>query len=341
MIDLNGPNVNWIGSHNVSTGWIECYGQAWWDSNPPNGTGATARPHLMRYNTSNAYMDNMKIHQMIAWGIAVFGTNISITDTFIDIYSNSSAFPFNTDGFDVQGDHISILDSTIFNGDDAIAVQSGSSNILFQGGTIGYQSHGMSIGSLGQNQAKFASVSNITFNDVVVIDAVYAARFKSWQGGQGLAKNVTWKNIRTFNVSFPIYITQSYFNQGSAQTQIETGSTTVRPNNASVVMEDFTFANFTGQVNSYHPGDGSCVTDPCWYDAGLPNLQHTEAIILECNTNTSCMNFVFEDIQILPQNGQPPSVICLNATQELNPDLGLGVDANGYCTNGTYVPTSS
>jgi polygalacturonase len=83
----------------------------------------------------------------------------------------------------------------IFNGDDTIAVQSGSRNVLFKGGTIGYQSHGMSIGSLGQNQASFANVSNITFNDITVVNAVYAARFKSWPGGQGLAKNITWSDV--------------------------------------------------------------------------------------------------------------------------------------------------
>lgn len=336
-IDLNGPGINWMGSTNVTTGWIECYGQAWWDLNPKNGTGTAARPHLMNYNTTNGTMHNMKIHQMIAWGIAVSGTNITISNTFIDVYSNSSAFPFNTDGFDVKGNHISILDSTIFNGDDAIAVQSGSRNILFRGGTVGYQSHGMSIGSLGQNQASYADVQNITFDDITVIDAVYAARFKSWIGGQGLAKNVTWKNIRAFNVSFPIYITQSYFNQGSAQTQIEPGSTTVRPNNSSVVMENFRWMNFTGTINSYRPGDGSCVTDPCWYNVGLPNLHHNEAIILECNTNSSCSDFVFENIQLVPQNNLKPSVICLNATSELNPHLGLDV-VHGMCVNSTYVP---
>lgn len=270
--------INWIGSQNVTSGWIECYGQAWWDLNPKNGSGTIARPHLMRYNTSDATMQHMKIHQMIAWGVAVSGKNITISDTFIDVFSNSSAFPFNTDGFDVKGDHISILDSTIFNGDDAIAVQSGSTNILFQGGTIGYQSHGMSIGSLGQNQAQKATVANVTFDDITVIDAVYAARFKSWIGGQGLAKNVTWKNIRTFNVTFPIFITQSYFNQGSAQTQIETGSTTVRPNNASVVMQDFSWINFTGTVNSYRPGDGSCVTDVSWKIV-VPGLTDEDSLV--------------------------------------------------------------
>lgn len=276
-IDLNGPRVNWVGTSNVSSGWIECYGQGWWDSNSPGGTGATARPHLMRYNTSDATMNDMKIHQMIAWGVAVSGTNITIRDTFINVYSNSSSFPFNTDGFDVKGDSISILDSTIFNGDDAIAVQSGSSNILFQGGTIGYQSHGLSIGSLGQDQSKFAEVENITFNDITVINAVYAARFKSWIGGQGLAKNVTWSNIRAFNVSFPIFVTQSYFNQGSAQTQIESGSTTVRPNNSSVIMENFSWVNFTGQVNSYAHGDGSCVTNVSAF------------IIKDCQYSFSCL----------------------------------------------------
>ena len=357
--DLEGESINWIGSNNISSGWIECYGQAWWDTNPPNGTGAAARPHLMNYNTNNAVMQNMKIHNTIAWGVVVNGDNITITNTFIDVFSNSSAFPFNTDGFDVKGNNISILDSTIFNGDDAIAIQSGSYNILFKGGTIGYATHGLSIGSLGQDQSKFAAVENITFDDVTVIDAVYAARFKSWIGGQGLARNITWKNIRTYNVTFPIFVTQSYFNQGSAQTQIETGSTTVRPNNSSVIMENFNWMNFTGTINSYMPGDGSCVTDvslvdqpcelfqsmdrvltvsqPCWYDAGLPNLKHNEAIIVECNTNTSCSDFSFENIQLSPQNRLEASVICLNATAKLNPQLGLEVDKNGYCVNATYV----
>lgn len=259
--DLNGPRVNWLGTPNTTSGFIEAYGQTWWDANPVNGTGTTARPHLMRYNTSNAMMQYMKIHQPIAWNVALSGTNITVRDTFISAYSNSTAFPFNTDGFDVKGNHIQILDSTIFNGDDAIAVQSGSHDILFRGGTIGYQSHGMSIGSLGQDQSQFANVTDIVFDDVTVINAVYAARFKSWIGGQGLAQNVSWTNIRSYNVSFPIFITQSYFNQGSAQTQIENGTTTGRPNNSSVVMKNFRWENFTGTINSFQPGDGSCVTD--------------------------------------------------------------------------------
>ena len=293
-------------------------------------------------------MRNFKSRKPIAWGVQVSGKNITISDTVIDAVSASQGFPFNTDGFDVGGTDISILNSVIFNGDDAIAVQAGANNVLFQGGTIGYQSHGMSIGSLGQNQGKWANVSNIMFDDITVINAVYAARFKSWIGGKGLAKNITWSNIRVYNVTFPIFVTQTYFNQGSAQTQLENGTTVGRPNNSTVNMEDFTWANFTGTINTFNPGDGSCVTDvsictpclflqtnreqPCWYNVGLPNLQHTEAVIVECNTATSCKNFALENIQVFPETLTPATVICLNATAAQNPALGF------QCANGTYSP---
>jgi hypothetical protein len=114
---------------------------------------------------------------------------------------------------------------------------------------LAIKSHGMSIDSLGQNQALFANVS-ITFNDITVVNAVYAARFKSCEGGQGLAKNITSSNIGTYNVSFPIFVTQTYINQGSAQTQIENGQTAERPSNSTVVMEDV-FSSHAGIMWGY------------------------------------------------------------------------------------------
>ncbi|EMC97953.1 glycoside hydrolase family 28 protein [Baudoinia panamericana UAMH 10762] len=330
---FSGPGIQYVGSSNVSAGWIYSYGQAWWDANIYPGTGLSGRPHLMSFTTTNGSMQYYKSRKPIAWNVQLSGTNITVSDTFIDAFSTTGSFPFNTDGFDVTGKDITITNSVIYNGDDAIAVQSGSSNILFEHGTIGYQSHGMSIGSLGQNQAQYATVSNVTFNDVTVINAVYASRFKSWEGGQGLAKNITWSNIRAYNVTFPIFVTQTYINQGSSQTQIGNGATSGRPNNATVNMQDFRWVNFTGTINTFRPGDGSCVTDPCWYNVGLPNLTHTEAIIVECNTNTSCVNFEMTGIEIIPQSLDAPTVICLNATAALNSDLGFD------CSNGTFVPT--
>lgn len=137
--------------------------------------------------------------------------------------------------------------------------------------------------------------------------------------------NVSWTNIKIHNVTFPIFINQQYVDQGNA-------GDTERPNNSSVILEDFTFANFSGDINSFNAGDGSCATDPCWYDLGLPNLNQTEAIIIECNTEASCSGFKTSNINIYPQKMEDPSVICINAEADLNPELGFD------CTNGTFVP---
>lgn len=66
--------------------------------------------------------------------------------------------------------------------------------------------------------------------------------------------NITWSNIRLYNVTFPIFVTQTYSDQNNND-----GSE--RPNNSSVNMEGFTWENWTGTINTYKPGDGSCVTD--------------------------------------------------------------------------------
>lgn len=84
--------------------------------------------------------------------------------------------------------------------------------------------------------------------------------------------NVSWTNIKVHNVTFPVFITQvsrlqtklpsiaatnhynkTYVDQGNA-------GSAERPNNSSVELRDFTFGNFTGDINSFNPGDGSCRT---------------------------------------------------------------------------------
>lgn len=72
---------------------------------------------------------------------------------------------------------------------------------------------------------------------------------------------------------------------------------------------------------------------PCWYNVGLPDLKHTESIILECNTATSCKDFEFKNIQVYPDNSKDTTVICMKANANLNPLLGFS------CHNGTFVPT--
>jgi len=124
------------------------------------------------------------------------------------------------------------------------------------------------------------------------------------------------------NVTFPIFVTQTYFNQ----------DLTKRTNGSSaVMMRDFTWSNFTGTINDRTPGDGSCVTNPCWYDIGYPDLTHREALIIACANKESCQNFKVEDIRVVPTVKMMPSMVCINAEAELNPQLGF------ECKNGTFT----
>lgn len=66
-------------------------------------------------------------------------------------------------------------------------------------------------------------------------------------------QDISWKNIRFFNVSFPIFVTQSYTDQNQ--------NTAPRIDNSSVEMVNFSWENFVGSINSYQPGDDSCASD--------------------------------------------------------------------------------
>ncbi|KAH7017778.1 polygalacturonase [Ilyonectria destructans] len=322
--DFKGTNVQYIGAEDVTTGWIRSYGQEWWDANPAGSTGLANRPHLMRFQVTNGVIKYFKSWKPIGWNVAVKGSNIAISHAIVDSVSESGSFPFNTDGFGIAATDVTLTDSVIYNGDDAVAITDGAHNVLVERTTVGYQTHGLSIGSLGSDYTKFVNVSNIKFNDITFAGGLYASRLKSWTGGQGLVKNVEWSNIRLFNVTFPVFITQTYWDQNKA--------TSGRPTDTAVMMEDFTWENWSGSINSYMPGDGSCASDPCWYNVGLPNLEHNEAIILECYNDKSCKNFKFNDIRIYPQDLSSPSVICMNAKASLNPEMGID------CHNGTFVP---
>ncbi|RDL37742.1 putative exopolygalacturonase [Venustampulla echinocandica] len=313
--EFAGPGIDFLGNA-YEDGWIYSYGQAWWDANPTDATGLALRPQLMSLNTTYGSLQHFKSRQPIAGNVRLIGSNIAVTDAIIDARSNSSKFPFNTFGFAVSGANISLTNSVIFNGDYAIAIQPDSHNINFDGATIGFASRGMTIGPIGEDPNVFASISNIRFNDVTLIDSLYAANIRTWAGGQGLIKDVSWSNIRNFNVTFPIFVTQAYSNPNGKQ---HSG----KQSTSDVLLEGVSFKEFSGTINTFHPGDGSCVTDPCWYNVGWPGLTHTEYVIFNCSTELSCRNITTANIWVYPENGETSKIICVNLKRNLNPTLGF------------------
>ena len=104
----------------------------------------------------------------------------------------------NTDGFNVGGHRITIVDSTVHNGDDCIPVTSGNDgtttdvyvgNIRCMCGTNG-----------GVVYDQGGKVSNVTFDNIYVYGTNQGAGVKLSRPGRnatgGRVANVVWKNVR-------------------------------------------------------------------------------------------------------------------------------------------------
>jgi polygalacturonase len=316
---ISGERIKIQGNPKDEWGWIECHGQQWWNLMSPNYT-VPNRPHFLSLTANNTTVDHLKVSQQIAWGIGIQNSeNIYVTNTRLQsISDNPWILPFNTDGFDVSGNNITIEDTVVHNGDDCIAMQAGLTNFVFRN-ALCVNSHGVSIGSLGQNQSHYDVVQNVTVENVYMKNTLYGARFKAWKSSQGLVKNVVYRNFITENCTIPIFVTQSYWDQQSAQTRQDT--------NTSVSLEDFHFERFTGSINGvtqYAQVDPSGT----WWD--VPGLTGRDGIVMMCPTVESCSGLNFKDIDLRADfdGSNVTEVWCQNG---ISSSLGFN------CVNGTLV----
>ncbi|KAJ8487605.1 hypothetical protein ONZ51_g4069 [Trametes cubensis] len=332
-----GNNVTLRGSEDPNWGWVDGHGQAWWDAEQQ-----TNRPHGWAFSKiTNGVIRDMKLWKPIAWNFATSGSKnihaynnkiVAVSSTKVRILHNvkcmlalsstRKSFPFNTDGFSAGGTDLVFENNHIQNGDDCLTVGSGAKNIVFKNSYC-EGGHGLSIGSLGKG-GSVADVQNILIENVVMKNSLYAARFKSWTGGNGLARNVTWKNIAFDNVMFPIYVTQNYWDQGVGP----------RPNSSSTNnthIQDFLFENFVGTIND-KPGyvEGSCVSDPCWY--AVEGATGKEVAILDLYPNTAT-NVLVKHVLATTETWSPVRVMC-NATT-ITSDVGF------KCWDGLFIPTKA
>ncbi|KAI0800509.1 pectin lyase fold/virulence factor [Fomes fomentarius] len=359
-----GNNVTLRGSTDPDWGWVDGHGQAWWDA-----VQQTNRPHGWAFNDiTNGVIRDMKLWKPIAWSFSTSGSkNVHVFNNKILAASDTGgvarvgstrggwrvkparSFPFNTDspGFLAGGGTDLLFENNhVQNGDDCLMVGSGAKNIHFShiNTKLTYMtyrnsycegSHGLSIGSLGMGGA-IADVQNVLFENVVMNNTLYGARFKSWTGGNGLARNVTWKNIAFFNVSFPIFVTQNYWDQSIGPRPNSTST-----NNTHIL--DFRFENFAGTILDI-PGyvEGSCVSDPCWFY--VPGATGKEVIIFDLYPDTAT-NIVAKHIIAATETHSPVRVLC-NTTTSIKRWLTqsaayekISSDVGFKCWDGLFIPT--
>ncbi|KAJ7060913.1 pectin lyase fold/virulence factor [Mycena amicta] len=321
-----GPGVALVGPGNGKGGIIRSFGQPWWDA-----VQQTNRPNLFAWrvkyvffplvrwlirNCSNGSISHITISKPIGKSFNIAGNGNIIQNVVIDAKSDTAAFPFNTDGFDVGGDGNTILNSQVSNGDDCIAIGSPCSNLHVKGLTC-TGSHGVSVAAKGGGQV---SVFNILVEDVVFVDSLYGMRYKSTGGNVGLATNIVYRNLVVKNVTFPIFVTQNYFDQSQAPPP---------PSNTSVTIDGLSVSNVVGTINSRRPGDGSCISDPCWYF--VPGADGTQAIIFESFYAGTAKAISVTDVLVIPDRlGKLPTVMC-NATT-------TPAHVGFKCWDGLYIP---
>lgn len=115
----------------------------------------------------------------------------------------------NTDAIHISSStKVNIKDCTIGTGDDCISIVGNSSQIKVKNIVCG-PGHGISIGSLGKSNS-LCQVHNVHVNGAFISNTENGVRIKTWQGGSGFVRKITFKNVWMENVSNPIIIDQYY-----------------------------------------------------------------------------------------------------------------------------------
>ncbi|CAI0544802.1 unnamed protein product [Linum tenue] len=184
----------------------------------------------------------------------------------------------NTDGIHLQSTRdVEIHHSNIGCGDDCVSIQSGCSNVHLHHINCS-PGHGISVGSLGKDKSA-ACVSNIVVDNISLRNTLAGVRIKTWQGGVGSVKNVSFTNIQVSDVKYPIIIDQFYCDKHRCENQ--TAAVAI-----SGVKYDQIYGTYTAQP-----------------------------IRLACSTTVPCVDVDVADIQLKPSIAGIPSSasLCWNS----------------------------
>ncbi|XP_039020843.1 probable polygalacturonase At3g15720 [Hibiscus syriacus] len=268
----NGGMGEWIYFQSVDNlildghGTIDGRGSNWWQAlhfHNCNGLKVKGLTHV----------DSPRSH------ISVNGCkNVVLSDLLIKAPEDSP----NTDGIDISSSsNVQILDSTIQTGDDCVAINGGSSFIYIDRVNCG-PGHGISIGSLGDGT--YDTVEEVHVKNCNLTNTQNGVRIKTFQGGSGFARRISFEHILLNNVGNPIIINQFYQDNGRSRPY------GIWKKAAAIQVSDVTYSDIRGTS----AGD--------------------QAINLDCDNVVGCSNIQMRNINI--ETGVNPHKIhgsCNNA----------------------------
>lgn len=187
---------------------------SWWDQagTAQLQSGSQNNPILMMASGANLVLYKITVRNSAMFHIKWSG-NLT-TKTGFTAWGVKVITPFtarNSDGIDPSGLNISVLNSSISDGDDNVAVSASSAaqNITVQNVNT-YSGHGISVGSITKGGLTNMLVQNITQMGTAADKNAIGIRIKAQQSNGGLVQNVTYQNICSANNRVGIYLGPYY-----------------------------------------------------------------------------------------------------------------------------------
>nr|CAD1831350.1 unnamed protein product [Ananas comosus var. bracteatus] len=234
---------------------------------------------------SNVQLSNLKFINSPRMHVSIYQT---VGAQIRGLTITSPEFSPNTDGLHVEkSQHVEILDSIIGTGDDCVSIGTETYDVnvtrITCGPGHGIRNYNLKLQKhwkLGKDDSE-AIVEQINVSYCKFAGTTNGVRIKTWQGGSGYAKEITFSHITLYSVEKPIVIDQYYCVGDHNNCENKTSAVQVR---------DVHYSEVKGTSSS-----------------GI-------AISLACSETTPCAGITMENINIQSTNqGGDETTTCYNA----------------------------
>lgn len=185
--------------------------ESWWDiANDANVNGGDQNNPRMINGTSGT-VDRLTVYKIRLMNSPMFHVFMDVPTNFI-AWGARIVTPYdgrNTDGIDPNyGTNVTITQSHISDGDDQVAIGGnkvpGGSYYTVDNDWFG-NGHGLSIGSTTSGGVRHLMAQNLTWSGLSTDSNATAVHIKSTTSKGGLVQELTYQNICTLNVRYPIW----------------------------------------------------------------------------------------------------------------------------------------
>ena len=270
----------------------------------PPGRRIVPRPGLVtftgiqRLHVNGITLTNSPMFHLVPRG----GQDITIENVRIVAPSDAP----NTDAINIGGERIVIRNCEIDTGDDNVAIQSGSHDVLVEDLTC-LHGHGISIGSPTDKGLNHIIVRRCTFNGTD-----NGLRIKSYRGRGGDVHDIWYSDIVMKNVRRPFDINMLY--NGNANTPTDVGPRNAEPGQTQNIP-NFHDIHVTNLTVTRSPMAGRILG----LSEQMPNnitfknvkIQSTRGFLVQ-----DAKDIRFENVQINASVGEP--LVLVNATVDWN-----------------------